>query len=302
MRVVIALGGNALLKRGEELTASVQLHNVIRAASAIAQIVNAGHDVIITHGNGPQIGLMALQDVAYDPKSASPLDVLCAESQGMIGYMIAQELQNALGNKRTVATLLTRIAVDPLDPAFGMPSKPIGPLYGREEAEALAAAQGWTIMQDGPAFRRAVPSPQPKQILDIGIIRQAISSEEIVICCGGGGIPVIKREDGTYEGVEAVIDKDHASRLVASLTRADALLMLTDVDGVYAGWGAKNQALLRRPRISDLESMEFPAGTMKPKIDAAIAFALGSGRLAGIGRLEDAMEILGGSAGTMIEA
>lgn len=301
MRVVIALGGNALLKRGEQLSADVQRRNVKVASAAISNVILAGHEVIITHGNGPQVGLMALQDAAYDTRSASPLDVLCAESQGMIGYMIAQELQNLLNGTKPVAVLLTRVEVDPRDPAFRSPSKPIGPLYSQKEAEALAATHGWAIMADGEHFRRAVPSPRPVQVLEIGIIRQSIGSGTTTICAGGGGIPVVRESTGHFAGVEAVIDKDHSSRMVACETQADALLMLTDVDGLYLGWGTQDSRMLRRTTTAELKRHSFARGTMAPKVEAAIDFVSLGGCMAGIGRLQDALAVLSGQAGTRIE-
>lgn len=301
MRIVIALGGNALLKRGEELSVRVQQQNVKAAAASIADVVRAGHEVILTHGNGPQVGLMALQDAAYDSRLASPLDVLCAESQGMIGYMIAQELQNALNGARSVAVLMTRIEVDPQDPALQSPTKPIGPLYSQSEAEALAASHGWTIMADGEHFRRAVASPQPVRVLEIDVIRQLLASSTITICAGGGGIPVVRDPAGNFTGIEAIIDKDHASRMVAHETQADALLMLTDIDGLYLGWGKDGRRMLRQTTPAELRRHSFALGTMAPKVEAAIDFVTQGGQLAGIGRLEDAYTILCGQAGTRIE-
>jgi carbamate kinase len=301
MRVVVALGGNALLKRAEPLTVENQRRNVARAATAIARLIAAGHQAIVTHGNGPQVGLMALQDEAYDLSLASPLDVLGAESEGMIGYLIEQELANALGGGKAAA-ILTRIEVDPADPAFGKPSKPIGPVYGKEAAAELAARRGWMMMPDGAHFRRAVASPRPQRILEIAAIRLLIEHEITVICAGGGGIPVVRQSDGTHRGTEAVIDKDHASALLARDTGARALLMLTDVDGVYLDWGTPEQQLLRRAIPAQLRRHSFAAGSMGPKIEAALDFVGSGGAMAGIGRLEDALDILEGKAGTAIAA
>lgn len=302
MRVVIALGGNALLKRGEQMSVDAQRQNVKAAAAAIAEVIGAGHEVIVTHGNGPQVGLMALQDAAYDARSASPLDVLCAESQGMIGYLIAQGLQNALNDTKPVAVLLTQIEVDPNDPAFQSPSKPIGPLYSRLEADALAASHGWSIIADGEQFRRAVASPRPLRILDTTVIRQLVFEGTVTVCAGGGGIPVAKDAAGHFAGIEAIIDKDHASRMVACEMQADALLMLTDVDGLYLGWGTAESQLLRRTTAAELRRHSFAKGTMAPKVEAAIEFVAQGGRMAGIGRLQDAHAILSGQAGTRIDA
>jgi carbamate kinase len=302
MRVVIALGGNALIRRGEPMTIENQRHNVKRAATAIGQVVAAGHQVIVTHGNGPQVGLMALQDAAHDSTLASPLDVLGAETEGMIGYLIEQELGNVLPNERDIAVLLTQIEVDVADPAFQMPSKPVGPIYSKKEAETLSASHGWTIMPDGAHFRRSVPSPQPKRILETGVIRLLVEHDVIVICTGGGGIPVIRRRDDSYHGVEAVIDKDHASRLLANELHAHALLMLTDVDGVYLGWGTAQRKRLQQSTPADMMAYSFPVGSMGPKVQAASDFISNGGEFAGIGRLEDALDILNHRAGTIIEA
>jgi carbamate kinase len=302
MRVVIALGGNAILKRGEPMSAVNQRQNIRRAAIAVGQVIEAGHAVIITHGNGPQVGLMALQDAAYDQALASPFDVLGAETEGMIGYLIEQELGNAIPAKNQVATLLTQVEVDAGDPAFRNPAKQIGPVYGRKEAAALAARHGWVMVPDGSHFRRAVPSPKPTRILEIGVIRLLVEHGVTVICTGGGGIPVVRRPDGSYVGIEAVIDKDHASGLLAREINADALLMLTDVDGVYLGWGTAQQRRLESAKPDELNSYSFAAGSMGPKVKAATDFVSGGGRVAGIGRLEDALEILKRRAGTTIEA
>lgn len=302
MRVVVALGGNALLKRAEPLTVENQHRNVERAASAIARLIAAGHEAIITHGNGPQVGLMALQDEAYDRSLASPLDVLGAESEGMIGYLIEQELANVLGGDGKAAAILTRIEVDPADPAFGNPSKPIGPVYGKEEAAELTLKRGWIMMPDGAHFRRAVASPRPQRILEIGAIRLLIEHGITVICAGGGGIPVVRQNDGTHRGVEAVIDKDYAGALLARETGAQALLMLTDVEGVYLDWGTAEPRLLRRALPVQLKRHGFAPGSMGPKIDAALDFIGAGGAMAGIGRLEDALDVLEGRAGTRIAA
>jgi carbamate kinase len=302
MRVVIALGGNALIRRGEQMTSENQRHNVKRAAAAIAQVIKAGHEVIITHGNGPQVGLMALQDEAYDKALASPLDVLGAETVGMIGYMIEQELGNALHDESEIAVLLTQIEVDLADPAFLKPTKPIGPIYSKKEAEALSVSKGWTIVPDGSHFRRAVPSPQPKRILEVGVIKLLVDHHVTVICLGGGGVPVIRSKDGNYTGVEAIIDKDHASRLLGTDLHANALLMLTDIDGVYLGWGTAQRKRLQQVTPAELRNYDFASGSMGPKVQAAADFVSADGDFAGIGRLEDALEILNHHAGTIIEA
>jgi carbamate kinase len=300
MRVVIALGGNALLKRGEVMSAENQLHNVKHAASAIGQIIADGHEVIVTHGNGPQIGLLALQNAAVEKAQAQPLDIMGAETDGMIGYMIEQELGNVLSDESEVAVLLTQIEVDPADPAFNTPSKPIGPIYSKNEAEVMAAQNGWQIMPDGMHYRRAVASPQPQRILELNAIRLLVEHDVTVICAGGGGIPVVRCNDGAYRGVEAVIDKDHASRLLANEVKADALIMLTDIDGVYLGWGTAQRKRIQRATPAEMKSYAFAAGSMEPKVRAAIDFVNNGGEFAGIGRLEDASEILKQNSGTII--
>ncbi len=297
--MVAALGGNALLKREEPLTAEAQRANVKRAADALATIVRAGHRLVITHGNGPQVGLLALQGASYKPDEAYPLDVLGAETEGMIGYMIEQELENALGHDRPVATLLTQIVVDARDPAFGKPTKFVGPVYEREEAETRAKAAGWTIAADGPKWRRVVASPKPVEIPDLRVLRLLLDQGVIVICAGGGGIPVVRRGDGSLIGIEAVIDKDAASALLARQLGADALLLLTDVDGVYRDFGTDQAARIAELTGSEARALDAPAGSMGPKLHAGADFAT-RGRFTGIGRLEDAIAILDGRAGTHI--
>ncbi|ABV92182.1 carbamate kinase [Dinoroseobacter shibae DFL 12 = DSM 16493] len=299
MLVVAALGGNALLKRGEPLTAENQRRNVREAAVALARIVRAGHRLVVTHGNGPQVGLLALQGAAYKPEEAYPLDVLGAETGGMIGYIIEQELENALDHDRAVATLLTQIVVDPDDLAFRDPAKFIGPVYSRDEAEARAKAVGWTIAQDGDKWRRVVPSPAPQEIPDMRVIRMLLEQDVIVICGGGGGIPVLRRADGSLIGIEAVIDKDAASALLARELEADALLLLTDVDGVYRDFGTDRQARIDSLTPGEAFKLNLPAGSMGPKMLAAARFAAYGG-LAGIGRLDEATDILEGRAGTRV--
>ncbi|MGV0879857.1 carbamate kinase [Martelella sp. FLE1502] len=299
MLVVAALGGNALLKRGEPLTAENQRANVREAAHALAGIVKAGHRLVVTHGNGPQVGLLALQGAAYKPDEAYPLDVLGAETGGMIGYMIEQELENALDHAKPVATLLTQVIVDGRDPAFGKPTKFIGPVYAREEAEARAKAAGWTIAQDGDKWRRVVPSPVPQEIPDIRVLRLLLDQGVIVICTGGGGIPVLRLPDGSMTGIEAVIDKDAASALLAQQLGADALLLLTDVDAVYRGFGTPDEAAIAELAPEEARELDLPAGSMGPKIRAAAEFA-SHGGLVGIGRLDQATAILEKRAGTRI--
>jgi len=298
MRIVVALGGNALLRRGEAMTAENQRTNIRRAASALAELVAAGHSLIITHGNGPQVGLLALQ-TATSQDSPFPLDVLDAESAGMIGYVLQQELHNAMKD-RLFATLLTQVKVDANDPAFGNPTKPIGPVYDQMTARRLAAERGWHIARDNDKWRRVVPSPKPLAILETEVLRFLIERSVIVICAGGGGIPIVEMDSGAIAGVEAVIDKDHASSLLARQVGAELLLMLTDVDAVYLDWGTPRSQPLKRAKTSDLPIERFAVGSMRPKIEAALEFTRETGHSSAIGRLEDAMEIIAGTRGTRI--
>jgi|SRR5690625_343015 len=301
MRVVVALGGNALLKRGEPMTAEVQRGNVRRAAAALAELAK-DHEIIVAHGNGPQVGLLALQSAAFEGVEAYPLDILGAESVGMIGYLVEQELTNALPRDRRCATLLTQTEVDPDDPAFQKPEKPIGPVYPDAAAQRVREEyEDWQLVEESPgSWRRVVPSPAPRTITQIGAIRLLAESGFIVVCAGGGGIPVIRNEQGHLEGIEAVIDKDLAAGLLADELQADAFLMLTDVDAVYLDWGTPEQRRIRAITPEELSRMNFAAGSMGPKVKAACDFASHPGRLAGIGRLEDARAILEGRTGTLV--
>ena len=301
MRVVAALGGNALLRRGQPMTAENQRENVRVAARALLPIAME-HDLVVTHGNGPQVGLLALQNAAYRPGESYPLDILDAETEGMIGYLLEQELGNLLPTARSMATILTRIVVDPADRAFRRPTKPIGPVYERDEAERLAAERGWAIAPDGPKWRRVVPSPDPKKILEIGVIELLVRQGVIVICAGGGGIPVVEIPDGGYVGVEAVIDKDFAGTLLATLLHADAFLMLTDVDAAYEGWGTPTARPIRTATPDDLAALEFAAGSMGPKVEAACRFVQANTGFAAIGALADAPRLLRREAGTIVAA
>ena len=300
MLIVIALGGNALLKRGEPLTIENQRANAEVAAKSIAEVIAAGHEVIITHGNGPQVGLLALQGASYKPDEAYPLDVLGAETEGMIGYIIEQELENALPKEHQVAILLTQVEVDANDPAFSNPLKPVGPIYSKKEAEDLALKHDWTIAADGENYRRVVASPEPILIPDIPIIEILLKNKIIVICAGGGGIPIVRQEDGTAIGVEAVIDKDKASVLLAKKLNADMLLMLTDVDAVYNDWGTPMQNAINRTSSSQISQMSLANGSMRPKVEAACDFVDTANGKAGIGTLKDALKIVEGTAGTII--
>lgn len=299
MLIVAALGGNALLKRGEPLTAEMQRANIRTAATSLAHLVRAGHQLVVTHGNGPQVGLLALQGAAYKPDEAYPLDVLGAETEGMIGYIIEQELENALDHEHLVATLLTQVIVDHGDPAFAKPTKFVGPVYDEAEARSRAAAAGWKIAQDGDFWRRVVASPTPLEIPDFRVLKLLLDQQVIVICAGGGGIPVVRRADGSLTGVEAVIDKDAASALLARQLDADALLLLTDVDAVYRDFGTDAAAAIDTMTLEQARTLQVPAGSMGPKVTAACNFAE-TGGFSGIGRLEDALAIVNGQAGTRI--
>lgn len=301
MRIVIALGGNALLQRGQPMTAENQRANIRVAAERIAAIA-PGNQLVIAHGNGPQVGLLALQGAAYTDVDPYPLDVLGAETEAMIGYVIEQELGNLLPFEQPFATLLTQIAVDPNDPAFGNPTKPIGPIYDKATAEQLAAEKGWSIAPDGEHFRRVVPSPKPRRIFEIRPIRMLVDAGVIVICAGGGGIPTMYGEDGKLHGVEAVIDKDLAASLLAEELDADMLVIATDVDGVYTGWGSSEQKKLGAVTVDEVIGMNLPAGSMGPKVAAACQFASKTGKEAVIGSLTDIDTIVAGDGGTRVRA
>lgn len=297
MRLVIALGGNALLRRGERLTAENQRCNMRASAAALARICT-GHEVAIVHGNGPQVGLLALAAEAYAAVPAYPLDVLGAESQGMIGYVVAQELRNALA-LRAVACLLTQTIVDAADPAFGRPTKPIGPVYPSMEEGRRASRPGWTLAAEGKGFRRVVPSPRPVAIVEIEEIRRLVAQGVATVCCGGGGIAVAKSGEA-LEGVEAVIDKDFTAALLAVELQADRLIILTDVDAVYADWGTSTQRPIREISVSAFHADDFTEGSMRPKVEAGVRFAKATGRSAVIGALNDVGAVIAGQAGTVI--
>jgi carbamate kinase len=300
MLVVAALGGNALLRRGQAADAGTQRANVVTAVRAIAELARE-HDVVVTHGNGPQVGLLALQGESYHGVQPYPLDVLGAESEGMIGYLLDQELVNGLGG-RDVATLLTQVIVDADDPAFARPEKFIGPVYERRDAERLAEERGWTVAPDGDFWRRVVASPEPRSIVELQTIRLLVRAGVLVVCAGGGGIPVVVDREGRLRGVEAVVDKDRAAALLATGLGADALLMLTDVSAVELGYGTAGARALRDVDAADLHGLKFAAGSMGPKVEAACRFAEQTGGLAGIGSLTDAAAILRGERGTRVRA
>jgi carbamate kinase len=298
MKVVVAIGGNALLKRGEVLSAENQRANMRVAAGALAAIAKL-NQLILVHGNGPQVGLLALEADAYKGAPPYPFDVLGAESQGMIGYVVEQELKRALP-AHEFATLLTQTRVDARDPAFSAPSKPIGPVYEEAAARALAGERGWSIAPDGKGYRRIVASPMPVEIVEIAAIRRLVDAGITVICAGGGGVPVIRSADGGLSGAEAVIDKDLAAQVLAVALGAERLVILTDVDGVYLDWGKPEKKLLREAKAGDLIKGNFAKGSMGPKVSAACAFALSTGHPASIGNLADAARVMNGEAGTRI--
>ena len=303
MRVVVALGGNALLKRGEPMTADRQRRNVRLAAPALAGVASQ-HSLVLSHGNGPQVGLLALQAAAYTDVEPYPLDVLGAESEGMIGYVLEQELGNVMPKDAPIAALLTMIEVDPDDAAFGDPTKFVGPIYTQDQAEALETNKAWTFKQDGDSWRRVVPSPEPRRIFEIQPIRWLLDKGVVVICAGGGGVPTMfsPEAEGNLVGVEAVIDKDLASELLAREVEADLMVLATDVDGVYTGWATPEQRRLGRVTPTELRDESFAAGSMGPKVDAAVRFVEATGKRAAIGSLAEIEQIVAGTAGTQVVA
>lgn len=299
MRIVVALGGNALLRRGQPMTADNQRINIRVAVEQIARIY-PGNQLVIAHGNGPQVGLLSLQAAAYTPVSPYPLDVLGAETEGMIGYMIEQELGNLLDFEVPFATLLTQVEVDPADPAFNNPGKPVGPVYTQAEAERLAAEKGWAIAPDGDKYRRVVASPRPKRIFEIRPVKWLLEKGCIVICAGGGGIPTLYTAPGKLAGVEAVIDKDLCSAMLAEELESDLLLIATDVNAVYVDFGKPTQKAIGQAHPDEMEKLGFAAGSMGPKVQAACEFARHTGKVAAIGSLSDIEAIVQGHAGTRI--
>jgi carbamate kinase len=301
MLIVTALGGNALLRRGEPMTAENQRRNVRIACEALAPVAEL-HRLVIGHGNGPQVGLLALQGAAYDKVETYPLDVLGAETEGMVGYMIEQELGNLLPFERPFATILTMIEVDPGDQAFKNPTKFIGPVYEKQEADRIAKDKGWVFKQDGDKWRRVVASPEPKRIFELRPIKWLLERNTIVIAAGGGGIPTMYVPDAHRKlaGIECVIDKDFATELLARELDADLFIMLTDADAVYLDWGKPTQKAIRRCSPAALGAMQFAAGSMGPKVEAACRFASATGKKAAIGALADLGKIIAGEAGTTI--
>ncbi len=291
MRIVIAIGGNALLKKGEAQTAETLKRNCDIVAKDIAQLA-IEHEIILVHGNGPQVGLLALQ-------SNDPFDILDAESQGMIGYVLQQSLDNVLQNKKIAVTVLTQVKVDATDPAFSSATKPIGLYYNEEEKIKLEQERGWSFVKREQQFRRVVPSPKPKKIVELNAIKLLAESAYVVIAAGGGGIPCVQAEKG-LQGIEAVIDKDLTAARLALDLQADKLIILTDVEGVYREWGNENQALASSAHVNELKSQDFESGSMAPKIQAACQFAESSGHSAAIGHLENLLAIVENRSGTSI--
>jgi carbamate kinase len=299
VRIVLALGGNALLQRGQRPDCDVQEANVARAVAALAPLA-AEHEIVITHGNGPQVGVLALQS-ASDPHLTTPypFDVLGAQTQGMIGYWLLQAMQNALPG-RQVAAIINQTLVEANDPAFENPTKFVGEVYDEAEARSLAERRGWTVKPDGDKWRRVVGSPKPQRVVETRLIRLLLTSGGVVICAGGGGVPVIRNEKGHLEGVEAVVDKDLTAAVLAEALEADALLVLTDVPHVVRGFGTPGATPILRATPAALRREIFPAGSMGPKVDAVCRFVEVTGDMAAIGRLDDAVTIIAGTAGTVV--
>lgn len=295
--LVIALGGNALLQRGAVLSAENQYKSIALIANTLGELAKK-YRIAIVHGNGPQVGLLALQNLAYQDVPPYPLDILVAETQGMIGYMLAQQLA-AHHPEQQVSALMTRILVDAQDPAFQEPSKFIGPVYAPEQQKALSEKYGWMLKQDGDYIRRVVASPEPKKIIDIDAVHTLMAKGHMVICNGGGGIPMVATTQG-LQGTEAVIDKDLAAALLAEELNADHLVILTDADAVYSGWGTPDQRAIRSATPTELEPMAIQDGSMGPKIIAVSRFVQRSGKEAHIGGLKDIQAVLDGTAGTRI--
>ena len=299
MRIVAALGGNALLRRGDKPDADTQIRNVQTAAAQLAALA-ADHELVITHGNGPQVGVLALQSANDQRLSAPyPFDTLGAQTQGMIGYWLLQAMQNALPG-RQVASMVNQTLVLAGDPAFANPTKFVGEVYTKDEAQALAGSRGWTIRPDGEYYRRVVGSPAPQRVIETRLVRTLLQAGAVVVCAGGGGVPVIRNTHGKLQGVEAVIDKDLTAAVLAEDLEADALLILTDVNGVYTGYGTPDAKQIPRATPDTLRALGLPAGSMGPKVEAVCRFVELTGDMAAIGRLQDATHIIQGTAGTII--
>jgi carbamate kinase len=299
MRIVAALGGNALLERGEKPDSDIQQSHVEHAVAALGALARE-HDLVVTHGNGPQVGMLAMES-ARDPALSHPypFDVLGAQTQGMIGYWLVQALAATVPGAR-VGCLICQTLVDPADPAFANPTKFVGPVYPEEQARVLARRPGWVVRQDDAAWRRVVPSPEPRQIIELPLIKTLIDAGVLVVCAGGGGVPVTADDAGALHGVEAVVDKDLTAALLAAAVGAGALLLLTDVDAVIDGYGTASARAVGRATPGELRALRLPAGSMGPKVEAACRFAESTGRIAAIGRLDDALALLAGTAGTTV--
>ncbi|MCU0264673.1 MAG: carbamate kinase [Actinomycetia bacterium] len=300
MRVVVALGGNALQKRGEPMTVDSQRLNVRIAAEALAPVAEQ-HELVVSHGNGPQVGLLALQAAAYGEQESYPFDVLGAQTEGMIGYFIEQELGNLLPFEKPLATILTMTEVDPDDPAFANPTKFVGPVYSEQDAKRYAEQKGWVVRPDGDHWRRVVASPIPKRIFEIRPIKWLLEQGSVVVCTGGGGIPTMYLPGTrTLVGVEAVIDKDRASAVLAKDLEADLLVIATDAEAVYVDYGTPDQRAIKAAHPDEMRAFDFPAGSMGPKVEAAVEFAKNSRKDAVIGALPDLPGLLSGDKGTRI--
>ena len=301
MRIVVALGGNALLERGEKPDAAIQRHHIRRAARALAPIA-AQHELVLCHGNGPQVGLLAIESEADGALSEPyPLDALGAQTQGMIGYWLAQELRNA-GVVRPVVSVVTQTVVHDSDPAFARPTKFVGPMYELHQVRALVRDRGWSIAMDGDRWRRVVPSPQPVRIVEMEAVHVLVNAHAVVICGGGGGAPVVENDAGECHGVEAVVDKDLTAALIATELQADMLVLLTDVRAVMLDYGNVSERALTSVDVETLDAMEFPAGSMGPKVEACSRFVRATGATASIGALDDAANVIAGRAGTHVGA
>lgn len=300
MNILIALGGNALLQRGEPLEAEIQHENIKKVAEVVKNI-SEEHNVIITHGNGPQVGLLALQNLNYKETKPYPLDVLGAESSGMIGYMLIQELNNSLGiYEQPVVNVMTRTLVDANDPAFAKPTKFIGPVYNKQESEEMKAKYGWEIKADGEYYRRVVPSPKPQKIIEANVIKELLATNHTIVCGGGGGVPTII-EDEKYKGVEAVIDKDLTSSLLAQDLNVDAFIILTDVSGVYENYKQEDEQMIKHFPVFEFDEDEYPDGSMLPKIKAAVDFSINMEGFSAIGKLEELENIINKKSGTIFD-
>jgi carbamate kinase len=300
MRVVAALGGNALLHRGETPDADAQERRIRVAAAALTPLAS-DHELVVTHGNGPQVGVLALESAA-DPLLTHPypFDALVAETQGLIGNWLVGAIERSSAAR--AVCLMTRTVVDGRDRGFDEPRKFVGPVYTREQAEKLAAERGWHVRVDGFGWRRVVASPEPVDVLEVPQIDLLLRHGDVVVCAGGGGVPVVRDATGSWRDVEAVVDKDLTAAVLADRLHADALLLLTDVAHVEIGFGTTAARPIEHATVSELRRLNLPAGSMGPKVEAACRFVEAGGRIASIGRLEDAFALLAGSAGTSVVA